>query len=193
MLSFFFPALRPPKHEANSGSAATSDEQLHIGLERLCRLPRYQPGRSVLSVPDDQVKQVVRVLQILDTKNGRAEWAKWSARPRTYIILRNVGGIDLMSQFVHGGYTDFELPYENRTLPGFIEDNVMRKEFLQVQVHLLTSAKELESLSHQSSPTGVLPHINFDGPGEQHFLRISNLGQGGFGCLFQVYSVISSF
>jgi len=182
MLSFFFPSLRPSKAEVDlRNDAAASEEQLLSSLAKLCSLPSPQPGQPLQPVPDDRVRRVDSILLIFDNKHDRTGWRRWSNRPRTYIILWNINGVDFMDGFVEKGYTDYHLPYDSRTLPGFLHGEDLRQQFLVVQNQLLTSAKELEDLSNDSSSTRILPHIHLEGSGDQHFHRISSLGQGGFG------------
>jgi hypothetical protein len=181
MLSYFFPIRRQSKIETSAHDAAASEEQLERSLEKLCRLPTAQPGQSPQPVPDDRVRRVVSLLLMLDNRHGRQDWSRWSDRPRTFIILWNIDAVHFMDEFVQKKYTDFYLPYDRRTLPGFLPGESLRSQFLVVQNQLLTSAKALEDLSNDSSSTRILPHVYLDGSGDEHFLSISTLGQGGFG------------
>ncbi len=86
-----------------------------------------------------------------------------------------------MHNFADEARTDFYLPYNNQTLPSFIQTDDVRQAFLQVQEYVLTSAQELEMWYTDASSTKVFPHVFLDGSGDQHFRRQSRLGQGNFG------------
>lgn len=181
MFSSIIPWSRPLRSDLESRNASTLEDQFISGLEKLCNLATPQPGQVPQRVADERVQRVSAILNVLDARHGRTESNRWQHRPRTYIILWNIDGLEFMDKFVERHYTDFLLPYNNRTLPGFIQDSKMRERFLDVQSRLLTSVKQLESLSNSSASNQTLPHIHLDGSGDQHFGRINSLGQGGFG------------
>ncbi|CAO2648656.1 Nn.00g079230.m01.CDS01 [Neocucurbitaria sp. VM-36] len=189
--SFLFPLLKTPRPETEVCNDANSEEQWQSGLATLCRLPAAQPDQTVQQVSDERVQAVSNILFLLDAKAKREDGHLWSYRPRTYIILFNVGCVQLMNSFVEEGKTDIWLPYDDRTLPSFIQQADVRQKFLKIQKHLLTSARELEDISTHASLTKIFPHIHLEGSGDQHFRRINSLGQGNFGAVDEVYSCLS--
>src|SRR6266536_2808610 len=62
----------------------------------------------------------VAAVQDLLVRTGRRSW---SARPKTYAVLRLTGRPDLMQAFVVEGLTDDEFPYRRETLPVDISDD----------------------------------------------------------------------
>jgi hypothetical protein len=90
-----------------------------------------------------------------------------------------------MNNFVKDGMTDLLLPYNDVTLPGYIQPWAMRELFLEVQQYLLTDARVLEDLSAGVSSTKVLPHIHLSEGGDRHFKRLRMLGKGSFGYVTQ--------
>ncbi|KAJ4991925.1 dual specificity mitogen-activated protein kinase kinase 1 [Stagonosporopsis vannaccii] len=104
----------------------------------------------------------------------------WSSRPRTYIILHNLAHPQLMDEFVREDKTDIWLPYDEETLPTFIQPCSLREKFLEIQRYVLTSARELEDISTDVY-SKVLPHINLEGNGDEHFKKINTLGTGSYG------------
>ncbi len=92
-----------------------------------------------------------------------------------------MGGVgELMVRFVQDEKTDIWLPYDEDTLPKFIQPWNVREKFLEIQKYVLTSARELEDMSTDFS-SKVLPHIHLGGSGDQHFTRVQALGAGSYG------------
>jgi hypothetical protein len=177
LLSLF----RPPKNETIFHVDTVSEDRLLSELTKLCSLPAARSDGTAQRIPDERVQRVSNLLLVLDNWGGRHEGRQWCTRPRTYIILLNLNATGYMDHFIDQGFTDMWLPYDNRTLPRFLQQEDLRNEFLEIQNYLLTSARELEDVSDVSHPNRVLPHIHLEGSGDQHFTRLSSLGQGGFG------------
>ncbi|KAG9204880.1 hypothetical protein G6514_010114 [Epicoccum nigrum] len=96
-----------------------------------------------------------------------------------------------MNNFVKDGSTDLLLPYDDVTLPDYIQPQAKRESFFEVQKYLLTDARTLEDLSAGVSSAKVLPHIHLSDGGNRHFKRLRMLGKGSFGVVEEVYSCLS--
>lgn len=101
--------------------------QLNSALAKLCSLPVTDPGQAPSRIPDDRIRRIACLLCSMDAVQKRVGRSCWSYRPRTYTILRHVGGLALMDNFAEKGYTDFWHPYSDRTLPDFVQDPWMRQ------------------------------------------------------------------
>lgn len=168
-------------------SDASPVEGLRQALHALCQLPENGlPTHMLRTVPTENVQRVSETLHSLHMLQWRPEDTNaWVHRPRTYIILHNLDLVHLMNNFVKDGMTDLLLPYNDVTLPGYIQPWAMRELFLEVQQYLLTDARVLEDLSAGVSSTKVLPHIHLSEGGDRHFKRLRMLGKGSFGYVTQ--------
>lgn len=179
---FLWKRSRP---EAEPHNDANPDNGLQVALDALCRLPETRAGPSdqiVQPIAVDKVQRVSDTLHSLHMSQWKQEdTVAWSHRPRTYIILHNLGCVHLMNNFVKDGMTDIWLPYNDVTLPNYVQPPAMRALFLEAQQYLLTGARDLEDLSAGVSSTKVLPHIHLPDGGNQHFKKLSTLGKGSFG------------
>jgi hypothetical protein len=175
--------------ETEVRSDASPVEGLRQALHALCQLPANWAGlhsQMLPTIATENVQRVSETLQSLNTLRWRPEDTDaWVHRPRTYIILHNLDLVYLMNKFVQDGMTDFLLPYNDVTLPDYIQPRAMRESFLKVQQYLLTDARILEDLSAGVSSTKVLPHIHLSDGGNQHFKRLRMLGKGSFGYVTQ--------
>jgi hypothetical protein len=107
----------------------------------------------------------------------------WSKIPRTYIVLRSIGHVNLMDDFINAGFTDHWFPVTTNSLPAKLSPTV-RSAFEQAQVAVLTKSIDLEK--------------GQDGK-HQHFARGETipfepkdiLGTGGFSQVDKVISTIS--
>lgn len=135
-------------------------------LAELCTPPRSSSSGKTSRISSEKF---VEIAALLEGIGGLA----WSIRPRTYTVLRNIARLDLLDHFASQGLTDFDLPYSERTLPDFINERSIRKQFLIDQQYVLTDARLFEE------PGGA--HISIDGYAKQYFYFKRHLGQGGFG------------
>lgn len=79
---------------------------------------------------------------------AKANKISWSARPRTYAVLRMISLEELMDKFVEEGLYDIKLPYTSLTLPLIVKSPTSRRKFLEKQALVLTEARGMESGSH---------------------------------------------
>lgn len=84
---------------------------------------------------DAEIEQISCLLESQDTSWGRA--------PRTYIVLRTIGRLDLLKDLLELGFTDLWFPVEARSLPPTLEPPV-RRAIVQAQHVVLTKSLDLE-------------------------------------------------
>jgi hypothetical protein len=121
------------------------------GLERQMSVifTRLQDKR--LYFPDNDIEKIRDLLTKMK-KNS------WSARPRTYSVLRMIGKErELMDKFVEEGIFDIGLPYDALSLPLIVRGPTDRRNFLESQAYVLTNAEEMEKGSH--AHLGIKPRV----------------------------------
>lgn len=95
---------------------------------------------SKASVQDMGIKRpysddlVVRVTELLSAVGKD----RWSARPRTYLVLRLIDEIRLMDELILDGFKDIDFPYTDASLPPSITKNGVQREFLRAQRYVLS-------------------------------------------------------
>ena len=100
--------------------------------------------------------------------------------PRTYIVLRLIGRLDVLEQLLSVGFGDGWFPAEARSLPGFLEPRV-RNEIVQNQRVILTKASNLQKGRHCHFGSGdSLPSTT-----------LARLGSGAFGTVTRIESTIT--
>ncbi|KAK2745520.1 hypothetical protein FQN57_003645 [Myotisia sp. PD_48] len=152
--------------------AAVTVDSLAYDMANLFNLREARAG--VFS--DEDIECIRRLLKELGKPT-------WSARPRTYAILKMMGkDEEWMEVFVKAGLLDIELPYTLDSLPLFINRPDDRKRFVEAQQLLLTDAKVMERRGHALLATDS----------NRHFQVVRALGQGGFGEVSEVISLLSS-
>jgi serine/threonine protein kinase len=100
--------------------------------------------------------------------------------PRTYIVLRSIGRLDVLEQLLSVGFGDGWFPVEARSLPGFLEPRV-RNEIVQSQRVILTKASNLEKGRH----------CHFGSGDSLPFTTLARLGSGAFGTVTRIESTIT--
>jgi hypothetical protein len=155
-----------------------SDEEIHANLQRLCVPQVSNEGASSRRILERDVRGIQIFLQVLDERSDRRdEEAKWALRPRLYAILHGLGATDLMHSFIQDNLTDFYLPFNEQTLPRFIDQRGLglRQAFFTVQDYYLSdvNVKDLE--------LGKSAHLLLRESGDTYFAHVRPLGHGGFG------------
>lgn len=100
--------------------------------------------------------------------------------PRTYILFRTIGHLDIVERLIEEGFSDQWFPLEARSLPSFLQPTV-KAAVVERQRIILTKSLDLESGRHRHfAPDEVLPF-------EIH----GRLGSGGYGQVDRIVSKIS--
>ena len=108
---------------------------------------------------------------------------RWSKVPRTYIILRTVGCLNLLDEFIDLGFSDYWFPITERNLPYCLRPS-HRLEFVAVQDLVLT-----KSIGLEKGEEGQHSHFRRHEP--LPFEEKGILGSGGFGRVDKVLSLVS--
>ncbi|OJD37375.1 serine threonine protein kinase [Diplodia corticola] len=178
-MSFFHLFLPGKSGGREPARAPIPVDQAEAALENLCQPPftseKFQRIEGLLVQLD-----IFRDTSFPDPRN-------WQCRPRTYTVLRSIAGgnhWEYLDRFVDGNYFDIHLPFDNRTLPGFLNSDRLRDDFLSFQHHVLSP--EARSLEIEGGEHQLIP-----GSADAHFWPLKVLGQGGFGQVDEVKSKLS--
>ncbi|KAI9730878.1 MAG: Ankyrin-2 [Cirrosporium novae-zelandiae] len=145
------------------------------GLEHQMSLIFTRLKERALYFPDNDIEKIRDLLTQME-KNS------WSARPRTYSVLRMIGKEkELMGMFVEKGLFDIGLPYDAFSLPLFVRGPTYRHNFLKSQAFVLTDAEKMEKGSHAHLANNA----------DTNFQIVNELGRGGFGMVEEVRSNLS--
>ena len=151
-----------------------------IGEQLAVYFPLAIEGQPLVAQPlyhysDKEIQEISSILRELRLS--------WSRVPRTYIILRFIGRLDLLDDLINVGFNDHWFPISAGSLPSFVESEVC-KDFERTQALVLTKAIDLEKGENGK-------HWHF-GPGEVIPLQHKELlGNGGYGQVDRVVSLIS--
>lgn len=144
-------------------------EDIKQVLSKYMAIPQNEPGSDQVPVISDASFRTIAIFLEMSTDPHVSKDGKH--RPRIYTILHHINRTDAFRSFVEEGLTDFMLPMPVEDLPKSLGDD--RAEFLRVQVHCLTDAKEL--FKDEEGQHVVLENAD-------SILRtLSELGSGGFG------------
>ena len=108
---------------------------------------------------------------------------QWSKVPRTYMVLRTIGCLDLLDTFIDLGFSDHWFPVTERSLPPFLLPS-KRSQFVAAQDLVMTKSVDLEK-----GESGQHCYFRQDEPLPLEMRGI--LGSGGFGQVDRVLSLIS--
>lgn len=95
------------------------------------------------NLSQDDIKEIQDIL----SKSGKPTW---SARPRTYAVLRMINMPDLMDGFVEQGLLDYNFPYSKGRIPISVRPQSARNKFFEKQSLVLTDIKDAETGKHAS-------------------------------------------
>ena len=103
----------------------------------------------------------------------------WSQVPRTYIVLRRIGKVNL-DNLINLGFTDLWFPVREKSLPDFLGATTKSK-FVKAQASILTKSWNLEKGEEGT-------HMHFANGEITPFESVGKLGSGGFGSVDRVLS-----
>lgn len=158
-------------------TASTSGENKGTETAGLGRLHDFFQERQAgnAKFTDQEINQISSLL--------RHSHPRWSRVPRTYIILRTVGCLNLLDDFINLGFSDYWFPVTERNLPECLHAS-HRSEFVAVQEVVLT-----KSIGLEKGDGGQ--HAQFRRGEALPFEERGILGSGGFGQVDKVLSLIS--
>lgn len=107
----------------------------------------------------------------------------WSSVPRTYIVLRTIGHLDLLNKLIQLGFTDHCFPVKASVLPPRLQPSV-RNAIVQAQSIIITKSLDLEKGEYGK-------HWHFAKGEPQPFKVIGLLGSGGYSHVHRIRSTIS--
>lgn len=137
------------------------------------------PGDDVVSPTQYSDADLLEISSFLREKGQIA----WSKIPRIYTILRRIGELQYINDFVDLGVTDKWFPFSRSTLPDRIRPAV-KEEYLSIQNVVLTKAFDLEKGDEGQ-------HRYFADDECLPFKVLEYLGKGGFGTVDKVISTLS--
>jgi serine/threonine protein kinase len=146
-----------------------TETELNDYLEKLNIPGPNDPDADNAIIRDNDFTLVSELLE----KFGKTEW---SLRPRTFCILRMIGCVEAISDFVTEKRTDNFIPYNHATLPNVIKGQDLRSKFFKVQ-SLVLSPRHLASLELEKK--GSL-HQHFSHSADEFFRHMKPLGLGKF-------------
>lgn len=163
---------------------ATQAPDIEALLQRACSLSSTTGKGTRKHLSSPEFVHIARLIGILDDTERRPDQARWSTRPRLYTLLRSIGALAYMDEFVKNSIFDISLPFNVQTLPDFIQEPEVRCLFLDHQACVLTNARILESSTDE--------HLHVNGSADDHLLPYQELGSGGFGAVDLVFSRLST-
>jgi hypothetical protein len=119
-----------PKEVTSSPSAA----KLPIPMDRLGDF--FVPLVSPRCFKDSELQQISKLLRL----GGRQAW---SEIPRIYSVLRMIGHLETIDNFIDHGITDIWVPFSSTTLPQELSSG-LQTQFLDVQACVFTKGLDLE-------------------------------------------------
>jgi TolA-binding protein len=108
---------------------------------------------------------------------------EWSKVPRIYIILRTIGCLSLLDDFINHHFSDYWLPFAERSLPDCFHPS-QRSKFVATQNLVMTKSMDLEK-------GAAGQHCHFHRNEAVPFEEKGIIGSGGFGQVDKVLSLIS--
>ncbi|KAH7125139.1 kinase-like domain-containing protein [Dendryphion nanum] len=108
---------------------------------------------------------------------------QWSKVPRTYVVLRIIGHLDVLDDLINAGFTDYLFPVGEQHAPRLLPP-IVQTAFLKTQNLVLTKSMGLEKGEKGQ-------HCYFRSGDHVPFETKSILGQGAFGQVDKVLSMIS--
>jgi serine/threonine protein kinase len=128
-----------------------------------------------IAYTDSEIQQVSLLLSQVNPQ--------WSKIPRTYIVLRIIGCLDVFDAFIDLGFSDHWFPVTVRSLPLCLRPS-QRSQFVAAQDLVMTKSMDLEK-----GEKGQHCYFREHEPLPFEIKRI--LGSGGFGQVDLVLSLIS--
>jgi hypothetical protein len=141
------------------------------------RLGKFFPERAEdrTLYSDSEIYEISSLLKQLNPR--------WSKVPRTYIILRTLGHLNVIDDFIDLGFTDHRYPVTETELPHCLHPSI-RSKFVSTQNLVLTKSVNLEK-----GEAGHHAYFKSDEPLPFEIKGV--LGSGVYGKVDKVLSLIS--
>jgi hypothetical protein len=147
-------------------------------------IPFGDPHARLDTFFDDRViytdSEILEISSLL--KHSHSENA-WNKVPRTYIVLRVIGQLDVLNKFIELGFSDEWFPVTSQSVPQILKASA-RGDFVNAQDRILTKSINLEK-----SVGGR--HLHFAKGEPIPFKSVSILGSGNFGQVDRVVSLVT--
>lgn len=107
----------------------------------------------------------------------------WARVPRTFIVLKTVGRVDLLDGLIIRGFTDYCLPVSSRQAREYLDARTAAL-FLRTQRAVMTDAVDVQG-------GGGYRHMHFEEESSWLYETVAILGSGRFGQVHQVTSKLN--
>ena len=168
----------------NGFGSTRGRESIQACLTKACTLPLPDSNGKASPCPPEHFSHIQQFLEMLDAQDGRLYPHVWSLRPRIYALLHAIGALKYMDDFAKNNIYDISIPFDHQTLPSFLSDTLLRRQFLDNQARVLTDARHLENSAED--------HMYFNGSADDHIVPYHPIGHGGFGYVDIVLSRLSA-
>jgi hypothetical protein len=170
-----------PLRSENDGERRTSSQVPQVA-ER--KLSAYFPGpatssgsvRRLRRYTDEDLQDIAYLLSLSESES-------WSRVPRIYTVLRCIGQLPLLNEFVKEGFTDIWIPFAESDLPSSLSQSI-KTQFINAQPVVFTEALDLEKGERGK-------HVTFDASKPIWFESRGELGRGAHGVVDKVVSLIT--
>lgn len=171
------PTTTASKNSVDSASTTTSRKAFFVAEQKLAD---FFTGVTDTCAPkrkysDANLQQIANLLRLSHRQ-------AWSAIPRIYTVLRNIGQLQLIDEFLGEDFTDIWFPFTSRNLPAKLSPSV-KAQFLNTQSVVFTQSLDLEK--------GEGKHATFAADEPLWFESRGKLGRGAFGVVDKVVSLIT--
>lgn len=167
--------IAPPERVPNSRIALSNTTAENV---LATRLNTYFAPEKLLrrkQFTDADINEISAIL--------KHQTSRWSKVPRTYVILRVIGHLDLLDSCIDIGFSDYWFPVTERNLPDVLRQSI-RTAFVEAQQMVMTQSMNLEKGDRGE-------HCYFRKGDTLPLETREVLGRGGFGQVDRVLSLIS--
>jgi hypothetical protein len=141
------------------------------------RLDEYFSDRQEIRRPytDSEIREISNLLRSVNPR--------WSKVPRTYVVLRLIGQLNILEDLINIGFSDYWFPVVKQNLPEALRYTV-QAAFFNTQDLVLTKSMDVEKGENGQ-------HCFFEQGDFIPFETKAVLGRGGYGQVDKVLSTIS--
>ena len=155
----------PEKSDSPSSSKASLVAQQKLG-DFFPSLVEHSTTSNT-KFTDASLQKIANLLRLSDRE-------RWSAVPRIYTVLRSIGQLQLIDEFIDEGFTDIWFPFTPHNLPPRLSLSI-RTQFFTTQSVVFTQALDIEKREGR--------HATFAADEPLWFESRGKLGRGAFGVM----------